>query len=94
MRLVASFPTVYYMPQSASVRTLLTIFAAIATKGPQKLLACDAHLGFNFSVAISCLRSVIAEKAYLPPDFQFPVNSVSFTSQFIDSSEFLPKQIK
>ena len=40
MRLVASFPAVYYMPHSASVRTLLTIFTAIAIAASKSLRSC------------------------------------------------------
>ena len=51
MRLVESFPAVYYTPQVLFIRQLPTNFSAITVRAcnrPQPLLACDADLGVNF----------------------------------------------
>ena len=53
MRLVGSFPAVYYT-LVLSIRQLPTNFSAITAlvcKGPQPSLACDADPEVNFSLA-------------------------------------------
>ena len=81
MRLVGSFPAVYYT-LVLSIRQLPTNFSAItvgACNRPQRLLACNANLGVNFLLGSKktlklkkYLYCIIRAEAQQRPDAPLP----------------------